>query len=101
MALMRSEWNGSETSSTWVMWRALRKAAAEASDCHDEWPDTSRRMSLSRTPLVWRELAEAVASVKRSPGWRPPVTTTTGEYPSWYRAAAWSSWAVSTGDGRP
>ena len=36
-----------------------------------------------------------------SPEPTPPVTSTTGARPRWYSAAAWSSRARNTGDGRP
>src|SRR5207302_509869 len=40
-------------------------------------------------------------SLTVSPGPTPPVTSTTGARPRWYRAAAWSSRARNTGEGRP
>src|SRR4051812_21050133 len=101
IALMRAEWYGSETRTTRVNFRSFRKRADADNDSHDDRPLVSRRIALSGTPRRCRYVAAAVASVKRSPAWRPPVTTIFGAMWSWYSSYAWSSRAASTLDGRP
>ena len=61
---------------------AFKNRAAAASDCHDDAPGRLAQDRASRAPGGRGDsVAPTLASVKRSPGCFPPVTTTTGAMP--------------------
>ena len=64
-------------------------------------PSCSISRASAEIPRRRRYANPAAASLVVSPGAVPPVSTTSGATPRAWSAAAWSSRARSTGEGRP
>src|SRR3712207_1162826 len=82
----------------------LRDWSIDATDLSDSRvvrPVASSRMALSGTPSPMTYLRLTAASLVVSPTPTPPVRTTRGASPRRQSPTAWSSRALSTGDGFP
>src|SRR3989454_8325585 len=101
MIRRRSIWKPSDTSSTRRFSFPENQWATASSEADVLAPAGSPTTAPSGSPALRRQRRPTSDSLTVSPDPTPPVTRTTGASPRWYSAAAWSSRARNTGDGRP
>src|SRR2546426_4939059 len=101
MIRRRSIWKPSDTSSTRRFSFPENQWATASSEADVLAPAGSPTTAPSGSPALRRQRRPTSDSLTVSPDPTPPVTRITGASPRWYSAAAWSSRARKTGEGRP
>src|SRR2546426_813604 len=101
MIRRRSIWKPSDTSSTRRFSFPENQWATASSEADVLAPAGSPTTAPSGSPAFRRWRRPTSDSLTVSPDPTPPVARPTGASPRWYSAAAWSSRARNTGDGRP